>query len=375
MLQALALQHVLAEKYKLPVEIIDFSNAAQQNMYAPLPKATNWKKFIKRMIWSTNYKQLQKQYEAFQTFSRRYFRLSEKCYTQTEQLRGVFGNYQALIAGSDQVWNIKCTDADDAYYLNVAENVPKYAYAVSFGANNPFALQAKPGYYEALVQDFRHISVRERNAQKWIQEATGLVVPLCLDPTMLLNRDQWEALVDVGDGPIIQGDYIFYYCFSINNKTQKFLKQISRKYGMPVYFMDAKEWTMKACWRNKIHLIREYGPDVYLNVVKHARIFITTSFHGTAFSYIYRKCFWYINDGSGLTGNDDRAITFLSQLELMDRYRSIPELLQTDLLQEKDFSAADSRLQTLRAESFAYLDMIAKEIQNGTETCVSDHCT
>lgn len=373
MLQALALQHVLTQRYPVSAEIVNFSNAAQQNMYRPFPRITNWKKLVKNAIWFTNYNQMQKQYNAYNSFSHKYFRLSEGFYGSQDDLRESGQNYAAIIAGSDQVWNIKCTDADDAYYLNWIHGIPKYAYAVSFGANNPFILQKKTGYYESLVRDFRNISVREFNAHKWIAEATGWSVPICLDPTMLLDRDSWEALVDIGDAPVITGDYIFYYCFSITNEVQKFLNRISRIYKMPVYFMDAKEWTLKACWRNNIHLIREYGPDVYLNVVKYARIFITTSFHGTAFSYQYRKCFWYINDGSGSSGKDDRALTFLSQLGLMDRYKTIPELLQTDLLQEKDYTEAEKRLLTLRAESFAYLDKIAEDIQNGTETCLSDH--
>jgi len=50
MLQALALQRILSEKSTLPVEIIDFSNSEQKNMYSPLPKAKNLKKLIKNDI-------------------------------------------------------------------------------------------------------------------------------------------------------------------------------------------------------------------------------------------------------------------------------------------------------------------------------------
>lgn len=363
MLQALALQHVLQHFLGIDAEIIDFSNAAQQNMYAPLPKATNWKKLIKRMIWLTNYRQLNKQYNDFTKFSQAYFHLSPHAYRTSEELGKDAHRYSAIIAGSDQVWNVRCLDADDAYYLNFAGGTPRYAYAVSFGANNPFVLQQEQGHYEKLLKDFRRISVREKNAQKWIEQATGERVPICLDPTMLLNREQWEKLVDIGQSPVIAGDYIFYYCFSITEDVQRFLRHISDKYMMPVYFLDPKEWTLKSCWRNRIRLVREYGPAVYINLVKYAKLFITTSFHGTAFATIYEKCFWYIKDKDQDPEKDDRALTFLTQMDLLDRFRTIEELKQTDLLQEKDFSEAYRRLIPLREKANAFLEKMVREIQ------------
>ena len=77
MLQALALQTVLENRYNATVRIIDFSNEAQQNMYAPIPKPSNWKRLIKSIIWSTNYTQMVKQYNAFDSFSKKYFKLTE----------------------------------------------------------------------------------------------------------------------------------------------------------------------------------------------------------------------------------------------------------------------------------------------------------
>lgn len=362
MLQALAFQTVLERKYDLPVEIINFSNAAQQNMYAPLPKANNIRRVVKKMIFATNYAQMKKQHDAFNRFAKTYFHTSKESFAEADELAVCEGRYQGVIVGSDQIWNIKCLDADDAYYLNFMTDTPKYTYAVSFGANNPFE-QEEHGHYEKLIRKFRHISVRENNAKKWIKEATGIEAEVCLDPTMLLSRAEWESLVDVG-APVIKGDYIFYYCFSLNEKIQKFLKQVSKKYGMPVYILDAKEWTLKTCWRNGIRLAKEYGPDVYINMVKNAKLFITTSFHGTAFATLFEKCFWYLDDGGNDPGKDDRALTFLTQLKLMDRYKTIPELLDTNLLQNKDYTETKSKLEALQQRSFAYLDMVVKELKN-----------
>ena len=50
MLQALALQTILTNKYNYDTEIINYSNEAQQNMYSVLPRVTNIKKLIKDII-------------------------------------------------------------------------------------------------------------------------------------------------------------------------------------------------------------------------------------------------------------------------------------------------------------------------------------
>ena len=161
MLQALALQTVLEKKYNCKVEIINFSNESQRNMYAVLPKADNYKRLIKNVIWMTKYKEMKKQYKSYCEFSGKYFHLSSKEYSLSSQLEELDGVYDAIIAGSDQVWNIACRDADDAYYLNFVQKTPKYAYAVSFGANNPFELGERNKYIN-YINKFRMISVREK---------------------------------------------------------------------------------------------------------------------------------------------------------------------------------------------------------------------
>lgn len=362
MLQALALQSILEERYGCNVEIIDFSNAGQRNMYSVLPKADNYKRVIKNVIWSTQYSQLKKQYDAYSAFIKKYFNLSPNSYKKAEELSELEGRYDAVIAGSDQVWNILCRDADDAYYLNFLKNTPKYTYAVSFGANNPYEIDGGEDTHKKLTLEFKKVSVREKNAQKWVKAATNIDVPICLDPTMLLDESEWTRIVDIGDTPIVKGKYIYYYCFSIDWRTQVFLKKLSKKTGLPVYFMEAKEWTLKCLWANKIKLIKEYGPDVYMNVVKNAEMFVTTSFHGTAFATIFKKNFWYINDGKP-NKKDDRAVSFLSQLGLMDRYKTIEELMTIDLSQKPDFEQAYTKLGDLRTSSYNYLTDVVDDVQ------------
>lgn len=360
MLQAFALQKILIEKFQCDVEIIDFSNKAQQNMYAPIPKPRNYKQVIKALIWLTNYKQLKKQHIDYNNFQGKYFVLSKNEYESAEELKMLEGTYDKLITGSDQVWNVMCTDADNAYFLNFDEKAKKYAYAVSFGAHNVFKL-CETDYYKNLIENMAYVSVREKNAQKWIKQAMGLDVPICLDPTMLLSEEQWFNYIDIGKKPIIEGKYIFYYCFGISQPIARFLKKISKKTGLPVYFFEAKEWTLKCCWLNGIKLVRKYGPDVFLNVMKYADIVITTSFHGTAFSTIFRKNFWYIDDGHNDPEKDDRALSFLGQLRLMSRYLTTDKLLLQNLYVYPDYTVVEDALEGLQTESLQFIKKIVED--------------
>lgn len=361
MLQALALQHVLKEKFNVDNEIIDFSNAGQQAMYKPFWKVTGLKQLVKNILWLTVLIEILKQRNAYTAFGKKYFKLSKSFYSDNKDLYQLNAVYDKYITGSDQVWNIKCMDADDAYYLNFVNQGMKYAYAVSFGANNPFADKETRNHYLDLVNDFNRISVREQNAKIWIEEATGRKVSLCLDPTMLLNQKEWEKLVEIRNTPIIEGNYIFYYCFSISQKIAKFLNHISKKTGMPVYFLEPKEWALRCCWKNKIHLVGQYGPEAFINVVKYASIFFTTSFHGTAFSTIFHKNFWYINSGNNDLSKDDRAVSFLSQLGLINRYKTIKELEYSDLSQVPDYDLVEEKLHKLKVDSMDYIRSIVND--------------
>lgn len=362
MLQCLALQTVLKNRYGADPEIIDFSNEGQKSMYKPFWPVTGFKSLIKNALWATVYKRVVEQGKVYDNFEHRYFNLTDHEYTDCSQLKSLNNCYSKFITGSDQVWNIRCMDADEAYYLSFVDDPKKKnAYAVSFGANNPFIDSADGSRYKKLVSEFNHLSVREHNAQKWVADAIGRKPILCLDPTMLLSDSDWAETVDFGNEPLIEGDYIFYYCFSISQEAASFLGNVSKKLNMPVYFFDPKEWALRCCWKNGIRLVSSYGPAAFLNYMKYARVVFTTSFHGTAFSTIFHKDFWYIDSGNNDLSKDDRAVSFLTQLELMGRYKTIPVLLESDLLEKPDYGNSDLALKKLRNDAFSYLESVVND--------------
>lgn len=361
MLQAFALQHVLTRRFDTDCKLINFSNPGQQGMYSPFWRVDGPKQVVKNALWATVYPKILRQIESYCSFKNEYLDETDDPISDSSDLVSLNSAFDKFITGSDQVWNIRCMDADDAYYLSfVEDDAKKYAYAVSFGANNPFESE-RGETFRRYVSSFHRVSVREHNAQKWIKRAISRDVDLCLDPTMLLDQKAWEDSVSFGEEPIIKGRYIFYYCFSINQRIARFLHAVSKKLDMPVYYFDPKEWALRCCWKNGIRLVPEFGPLAFLNYMRHAEVIFTTSFHGTAFSTLFHKTFWYISpDSSGQTA-DDRATSFLSQLGLMDRYRTTKDLLGTDLKNSPDYAHVEELLAVLRSHSLAYLESIVDD--------------
>lgn len=353
-LQAYALQRTLKNKFAVDNEIIDFSNAGQRNYYSIFVKNDSVKHLVKNMITVLFYRRVKKENETYEECIHRLLELSDRSYKEEAELSAVEEQYEAFICGSDQVWNVTCTDADDAYFLSFVKNKKKIAYAASLGAKNINRYASNPEKYKKYLGSFAGISVREGNGKKWISELIDNQknVSICLDPTLLLKKSEWEQITSKR---LIEGDYIFYYAFNYTPEVNKTVQQISQTYGMPVYMFDVKSWGVKANFRYGFRLVDAYGPEAFLSLVKNAKLVLTTSFHGTVFSTIFEKTFWYLNS-SMHSKDDDRASYLLDQLALTNRLISLEAASSINMLEEPCFDESRIQIENLKDRSFAFLD-------------------
>lgn len=322
LLQAYALQKYLMSKLEFDTEIINFSNKNQKEMYAIFNKNNRIKKVIKNLLCLPYYNLLKTHNNDYTYFVNRYLNLSSESYENSNEMADVENNYDIFIAGSDQIWNIKCYDADDAYFLNFIHHKPKIAYAPSLGAVDINKNTEESEKYKRYICDFKYLSVRERNGKKWIEDLTQRNVSILPDPTLLMPKEFWESLI--GDR-IISGDYIFYYAFNYPREISKKLRKLSKKMNMPIIMMDAKPWLLRGPKMYGFNITHSSGPLAFLNVMKHAKYVITTSLHGTIFSSIFEKNFWYLK-GVLFNENDDRSSFLLEQLNLQSRLIEVENL-------------------------------------------------
>lgn len=367
MLQAYALCKVLRDEYHQDAELIDFSNSGSRQMYS----LWNNKMFYRSgrpimNVLKTNvsnlfhYKAVKSVMENYEDFSSKYLPKSKGTYKNTKQLKGIEQNYDMLISGGDQVWNICCTDADDAYFLSFAHNVKKTAYSPSLGAMNILKYAKNPDKYRKYLLDYDFLSVRELNGQKWLKELVGEEVPIVPDPTLLLSADEWCKVLPV---PQIEGKYIFNYAFSYGNEeNNRILEQISDKYNLPVYIIDAKSYYRYNLEKKYgFKLYKQSGPLAFLGLMKNAELVLTQSFHGSLFAAKFNRCFWSYKNAVVRNPDDDRARCVLNQLGLIDRYQTFSDLLGMDLMQPINYEIVNPILDELSKNGKDYLTKILSD--------------
>ncbi|MDO4967208.1 MAG: polysaccharide pyruvyl transferase family protein [Candidatus Saccharibacteria bacterium] len=350
-LESFAMQKIVS-KLGYSAELINFSSNGQRDMYRVFSKQRKIKKIIKNIIVLPLFRTIRRHYNNYADFIKKHLKVSSGDYKTESDLKNIKDNYDIFLAGSDQIWNITIPDYDISYFLPFTEK-KKIAYAPSFGAKNILDNSASPEIYCDLLKKFNYLSVRENNGKKWIYDMTGISVPVVLDPTLLIGREEYDKLErDSG----IKGKYIFYYSPQYKKDINKFVKRVSKKYKMPVIVWNSKEYIIKGLYRYGFKMAYEQDPGIYLNLIKHAELVITTSFHGSIFSSIYRKKFWVMKNG-GMYGDDDRVLTLLDELKLSDRLIEPTFDESCDYMErEIDYSSYKTALIKHKKESIDFLE-------------------
>lgn len=347
MLESYAIQQSLLEKGN-DVEIINFSSAGQRELYDVFSKNKSLKDMIKNFLIIPAKKRISVNNEKYEEFKRKNFLLSED-FNEMGQLSD--SKYDVVVAGSDQIWNITIADYDDAYFLPWVKSAKKVAYAPSFGSKNIMKYSKNVRKYEDFLNSFDALSIRENNGKKWIKDICGKDVNVLIDPTLLLDSSKYDLIIDDSFKP--QGKYIFFYCPSFNRKICRFVKKISDKYNLPVITWSTKSYFYKFVKTFGFKLVPYETPSLYLSLIKNAELVITTSYHGTIFSTIYRKKFITVKNGE-MYGDDDRVMTLLNQIGMENRL--LPYQFDSDInyLDDIDYSQYESILKGLRetAEKF-----------------------
>ncbi len=329
-------------------EIINFSSEGQLQLYSTFEKNNSLKNILKNIVIFPHVRRIDNNNKKYEEFKKQNFNLSK----QYKIGSTIDDNYLVVVAGSDQIWNITIEDYDDAYFLNWVKTAKKVAYAPSFGSKNILKYSNNPGKYAKLINSFDALSIREKNGQKWIKDLIGRNAELLIDPTLLYDSEKYDELLDNTCTP--NGKYIFFYCPGFNRKICKFIKKISKIYKLPVICWSTKSYYKKTIYTFGFKLPKYESPSVYLSLIKNASMVFTTSFHGTIFSYIYRKKFYVIKNG-GMYGDDDRVITLLEQLNLNNRLIEPIYSNQYDYMQEIDFKDSISKLNKLRQKANEYI--------------------
>lgn len=353
-MQSYALQKYLKKK-GFEVETINFSNEGQRKLYSITYKNNSLKNILKNIILFPRRKILKETYKNYTEFIHKHLKLSKDEFSTLEQLDNYLFDYDIFICGSDQIWNITIEDFDDAYFLPFVKDKKKIAYAPSFGSKklSKYIDSKELEKYTRYLQEFSLVTVREANGQKWLKELNNIDASIVLDPTLLLNREDYKEIEEDYDKEI-SGKYIFYYSPSYNPQINALVKKISKKYDLKVIAWNPKSYYLKFMNFKGLYLPKRQNPGVYLSLIRDAEIVITTSFHGTIFSTIYGKKFWVIKNGD-MYGDDDRVKTLIEQLNITDRLISMEFDETFDYVKKVNYSLYDEKLPLLQEKSESLL--------------------
>lgn len=346
-LQAYALQKATA-RFSDSV-VLDYDCKPISDLYNPkkLPKSNRFvKRVLKYILMARGRKRC---YDSFAEFTKAYIPLSAGHYTR-ENVRECVGLFDKFIAGSDQIWNFSMTGNDSAYFLDfVGEREKKYSYAASFGFTDNF--ERNKDKYVPLLQSLGGVSVRENIGVNEITQA-GITPHIHIDPSLLLTDGEWEKLLPARK---CEKKYILIYTVLSPNKLISAAKTLSQITGLELIYLNNSYFG-----NQDIKHIRFVSPCDFLWYIKNAEYVFTTSFHGAAFSVLFRKRFFTELDEAAGGKHNARVEHLLKTLGLSDRDISKVDI-ENDYLRETDWVKTEEKLNEVREKSLAYLRSIIDE--------------
>lgn len=255
-------------------------------------------------------------------------------------------NTLACVCGSDQIWNSTNVYIDPAFYLRYAPKEKRIAYAPSLGKSyipkyNRFILKK-------YIEDFNHISVREEQGVELLKELTGKKAISVLDPTLLLNKNEWIEYLNIKN--YTEKKYILAYFLDKPSEIAiKCLKELSQKTNMPIFSIPYRSNDYYQL--NNINYI-DAGPLKFLELVNNSAFVFTDSFHGMAFSINFNIPFYIFQRNYGTAvDQSSRIISLLNKLEISDRFISKNKKFEYKM----DFNKINILLNKERKKSTQYL--------------------
>ncbi len=285
-LQAYALQRVVREQCGVDTELIDYRNwfIRLTDRVRLLPISTNKSEIISGL---RTMRQRIGRRRKFGNFTKENSKLSRK-YWNYLQIRKYPPKDDKYICGSDQIWNPFLTmGVSKSYFLKFESNPKnKIAYAPSFGTNGiPRCYERKLKEY---IKQIGYISVREKSGQEYIKRLTGREAECLIDPTFLLEKEEWEK---IGKNPLEKREpYILLYIMQRDMEVYEYARKVKESTGLRL--VEISRYGYQPGFIDEILI--DVGPEEFLGLIRDSAYICTNSYHGLVYSLIFQKKFCLI---------------------------------------------------------------------------------
>jgi hypothetical protein len=258
-------------------------------------------------------------------------------------------SFDAIVVGSDQIWRPLYYPPIENAYLSFARRwkIKRISYAASFGTDVWEYTPAQTRRCEALVQKFNAVSVRETSGIDLCKDNLLVNAIEVLDPTMLLEVDDYLALCRKAHTPKSAGNLLVYLLDKTADKEQLLGAICSDGSYRPFHVnADPYNWTIDVQQRIQVPI------EVWLQGFADAEFVITDSFHACVFAILFNKPFVaYLNPERGGT----RFESLLAKFNLSNRLLSTSDAFHPEELPPIDWMFVNNKLCELRKNSLEFL--------------------
>lgn len=331
-LQAYALKTILEELSNEDVEIINFTTKESHFQYDILPVGKL--KYVKETFFRIiNINKLKFEKNSYKRFRKNYLNINVEIEIYPQDLNKISTRYRMVFFGSDQIWNVKMSDFNKAFFGGWTDK-PKIAISASMGGHD---IEEAREYKEFLnnIEKFKLISVREKKAKLCLERNLKKTIPVLLDPTLLLKTDDWLKLI--GE-PIVKEKYIFYYSWGYCcNETMQIVKEVNSDLKLPIYVIDSHKWVKQKPDKKGFIMCKEQGPLAFLNLMYYSSLSYVESFHGAIFAYIFKKNFWVLDTHFNYDEIDARLKELIELFNVQNRILTPYNYSDINVLQDIDY--------------------------------------
>lgn len=347
-------------------EFIDYDCSTFSNDRKILVKPLSPASIIRDIRALTNYKNLSTRKNKFEEFMKKNYNISKKKYYNNLDFSDM--DYDYYVTGSDQTFCLHLRNNPEEMKAFLMENVQKgkkVSYASSMGEKFSEITKEEEKWLAERFKEYECLAVREEKSADYIEKLTGNRPKVVLDPTLLLNKNDWDKLS--AQTKYDNEDYILFYTVLSDKWVIDYVELVSEITGLKIIAPHLK---------NRFELSSKFtradncGPEEFIALIKNAKIVITTSFHATAFAINYNVPFQSL-----LLGEGNRLRSLLKTIKLEGRIIKEEDSKQFGVSDfSVDFSISNKILDDEREKSKNYLKK-ALEAESNKFICDRNNCT
>jgi polysaccharide pyruvyl transferase WcaK-like protein len=286
----------------------------------------------------------------FLSITKEYFSFEELCLTPPKA--------DIYMTGSDQVWNsFYNRGVDRSFYLDfVSSEKKRVAYAASIGMDDfPECDKVET---KKLLRKYSTITVRERKAKELLG-TIDVESEVVLDPTLLLDLNQWSAIADKHRIDIKE-EYVLIYSVELKDQdklVEKYAIEIAKRYGLKIYQVSYSDTKKRLACADRF--FGRATPNLFLNLMKNASYAVVSSFHGTAFAINFNKPFLTI-----AANKFNSRVQNLLEITCLENRLVSENTFNINTLEEINYDEVNELLAIKRLSS---LECLRKMLNDGTD--------